>query len=116
MRPESLLELLKQVQTGQTSVSNAAEQLSQVPFEDTGFAKIDHHRSLRIGMPEAIYAAGKTPEQVAEIFFRMVRASGPVLATRATPGALGGGTARGPRRRIFPHRAHDSQGRYRGSA
>ena len=80
-----LLSLLKQVQSGQTTVSSAAELLSQVPFEDTGFAKIDHQRSMRIGMPEAIYAAGKTPEQVAEIFFRMARKSGPVLATRATP-------------------------------
>ena len=84
MRPETLLALLKQVQAGETTVSQAAEQLSQVPFEDAGFAKIDHHRSLRIGMPEVIYAAGKSPEQVAEIFFRMARAGGPVLATRAT--------------------------------
>ncbi len=84
MRPETLLTLLQQVKAGNTSIPDAAEQLSQVPFEDAGFAKIDHHRSLRLGMPEAIYAAGKTPEQVADIFFRMVRAGGHVLATRVT--------------------------------
>ena len=53
-------------------------------FEDTGFAKIDHHRGLRTGMPEVIFAAGKTPAQVAEIFERMVRHGSDVLATRAT--------------------------------
>jgi NCAIR mutase (PurE)-related protein len=84
MNSESLLHLLKQVEAGETSVAHAAERLAQVPFEDAGFAKIDHHRSLRVGMPEVIYAAGKTSEQVAEIFFRMARADGPVLATRAT--------------------------------
>jgi NCAIR mutase (PurE)-related protein len=84
MRPEILLSLLQQVQSCETSVASAAERLSQVPFEDVGFAKIDHHRSLRIGMPEAIYAAGKTPDQVAEIFFRMARAGEHVLATRVT--------------------------------
>jgi hypothetical protein len=42
------------------------ERLSHLPFEDAGFAKIDHHRSLRLGLPEVIYSAGKTPEQVAE--------------------------------------------------
>ena len=84
MRKETLLRLLQQVQAGQTSIGQAAEELSQVPFEDAGFAKIDHHRALRLGMPEVIYAAGKTPEQVAEIFLRMVRAGEHVLATRAS--------------------------------
>ena len=57
--------------------------LRHLPFEDLGFAKIDHHRPLRVGMPEVIYSAGKTPEQVAEIFMRMAERSSNVLATRA---------------------------------
>jgi len=79
----ALLTLLEEVRSGILNPRDAAEQLSHLPFEDTGFAKIDHHRSLRIGLPEVIYAAGKTPDQVAEIFFRMARAGGNVIATRA---------------------------------
>jgi hypothetical protein len=59
------------------------DRLRHLPFEDLGFAKIDHHRSLRVGMPEVIYSAGKTPEQVAEIFARMALEGNVVLATRA---------------------------------
>lgn len=80
---DSLLALLENVRSGIVDPSDALGQLAHLPFEDTGFAKIDHHRSLRIGLPEVIYAAGKTPEQVAEIFFRMARMGGNVLATRA---------------------------------
>jgi NCAIR mutase (PurE)-related protein len=58
--------------------------LKDLPFEDLGFAKVDHHRALRTGMPEVIFAAGKTTGQVAQIFVRMVQAGGNVLATRAT--------------------------------
>ena len=84
MRADVLFSLLEQVKSGSISPHAAAEQLSQISVEDAGFAKIDHHRSLRIGMPEVIYAAGKTPEQVAEIFFRMARGGESVLATRAS--------------------------------
>lgn len=87
MRSDVLLSLLEQVKSGATSPLTAAEQLSQISVEDAGFAKIDHHRSLRIGMPEVIYAAGKTPEQVAEIFLRMSRSGESVLATRASSDA-----------------------------
>lgn len=84
MRHQALLALLEQVRAGSTTARDAAEKLSQVSVEDTGFARIDHHRSLRIGMPEVIYAAGKSPEQVAEIFFRIGRTGETVLATRAS--------------------------------
>lgn len=87
MRTDVLLSLLEQVKSGMTSPRAAAEQLSQIAVEDAGFAKIDHHRSLRIGMPEVIYAAGKTPEQVAEIFLRMSHTGESVLATRVSPDA-----------------------------
>lgn len=81
---ENILQLLEQVAQGQSTPTAALEQLSQMPYEDAGFAKIDHHRALRLGLPEVIYAAGKTPEQVAEIFVRMAAAGATVLATRAT--------------------------------
>ncbi|HVJ09104.1 MAG TPA: nickel pincer cofactor biosynthesis protein LarB [Acidisarcina sp.] len=85
---ETLLALLQEVRSGIVDPSEALGQLSHLPFEDVGFAKIDHHRSLRIGLPEVIYAAGKTAEQVAEIFFRMARKGGDVLATRADAAAF----------------------------
>jgi NCAIR mutase (PurE)-related protein len=83
MTRDLLLALLRQVERGDLPPADALEKLSHLPFEDAGFAKIDHHRSLRLGLPEVIYAAGKTPDQVAEIFARMTLAGGDVIATRA---------------------------------
>jgi pyridinium-3,5-biscarboxylic acid mononucleotide synthase len=60
--------LLNEVREGRTAVSDALDRLRDLPFEDIGFAKLDHHRALRTGMPEVIFAAGKTPAQVAQIF------------------------------------------------
>jgi pyridinium-3,5-biscarboxylic acid mononucleotide synthase len=76
--------LLKEVSEGRTGVGDALERLKDLPFEDLGFAKLDHHRALRTGMPEVIFAAGKTTAQVAAIFARMANAGGNVLATRAS--------------------------------
>jgi NCAIR mutase (PurE)-related protein len=76
--------LLKEVSEGRIGVGDALERLKDLPFEDLGFAKVDHHRALRTGMPEVIFAAGKTTTQVAAIFERMAKASGNVLATRAS--------------------------------
>ena len=76
--------LLNEVHAGSTSVTDALERLRNLPFEDLGFAKVDHHRALRTGMPEVIFAESKTPAQVAAIFARMARAGGNVLATRAS--------------------------------
>jgi hypothetical protein len=64
-------------------VPAALGQLRHMPFEDLGFAKVDHHRALRCGMPEVILAQGKTPEQVAQIAARLLEQSRNVLATRA---------------------------------
>jgi pyridinium-3,5-biscarboxylic acid mononucleotide synthase len=83
MTRDTILQLLQAIQRGETTPADALAQLSRLPYEDAGFAKIDHHRSLRLGLPEVIYAAGKSPEQVAEIFARMAQAGGSVLATRA---------------------------------
>src|SRR5580658_8369282 len=76
--------LLNEVREGRTALPDALERLRDLPFEDLGFAKLDHHRALRTGMPEVIFAAGKTPSQVALIFARMAAAGGNVLATRAS--------------------------------
>ncbi len=76
--------LLTEVSDGRTSIADALTRLRDLPFEDLGFAKLDHHRSLRTGMPEVIFAAGKTSAQVATIFAHMAHAGGNVLATRAS--------------------------------
>lgn len=84
MRREGVLELLRQLEANRTTPEEVAERLASLPFEDLGFAKVDHHRSLRSGMPEVIFAAGKTPAQVAAIFAKMVASGVSVLATRAS--------------------------------
>jgi len=76
--------LLNEVREGRTDVPQALDRLRDLPFEDMGFAKLDHHRALRTGMPEVIFASGKSTAQVAAIFARMANASGNVLATRVT--------------------------------
>jgi pyridinium-3,5-biscarboxylic acid mononucleotide synthase len=76
--------LLNEVREGRTEVNDALARLRDMPFEDIGFAKVDHHRALRTGMPEVIFSAGKTPAQVAQIFARMAQHGGNVLATRAS--------------------------------
>ena len=85
MTPESLRKLFEQVRRGKLSADEAVARLRHMPFEDLGFAKVDHHRRLRAGMPEVVLAEGKTPRQVASIFAQLAKAGGNVLATRATP-------------------------------
>ena len=82
MNLESLKALLEQVKTGGTSVENALEKLRALPFESLEYAKVDHHRTLRCGMPEVIYCPGKTTEQIVEIFVRLAEKQQNVLATR----------------------------------
>ena len=84
MDPAAIRSLLNEVREGQTDVADALEKLRNLPFEDLGFAKLDHHRALRTGMPEVIFAAGKTTAQVSSIFGGMAKAGGNVLATRAS--------------------------------
>lgn len=83
MNKSSLLELLAEVQLGTLTPEQASVRLATLPFEDLDYAKIDHHRSLRSGLPEVIYAAGKSPKHTAEIFSRMAATGIDVLATRA---------------------------------
>jgi pyridinium-3,5-biscarboxylic acid mononucleotide synthase len=84
MNAESIQKLFQQVRAGKLSPDAAVERLRHLPFEDLGFAKVDHHRTLRAGMPEVILAKGKTPAQVAAIFARLAKHGSNVLATRAT--------------------------------
>jgi len=76
---------LENVRRGQVTIDSAVEQLRHLPYEDLGFAKIDHHRTLRQGYPEVIYGRGKTPKQVTDIVRGMLRAdaSHNILITRA---------------------------------
>src|SRR5438477_11263817 len=85
MERSQLAELLAAVQLGDGSVGDALARLRGMPFEDLGFAKLDHHRALRNGFPEVILGEGKTPEQVVAIAERMAAAGGNVLVTRLAP-------------------------------
>ena len=85
MNASELKRLFEQVRTGKVSADEAVAKLRHLPFEDLGFAKVDHHRSLRAGMPEVIFGPGKNPQHLAEIFGRLARHGNNVLATRVTP-------------------------------
>src|SRR5207247_10178116 len=82
MDPKTLRELLEAVQKGRVSPDQAADQLRTLPYEDLGFAKVDHHRALRRGFPEAVFGEGKTPEQIAAIVDRIAGQGQNVLVTR----------------------------------
>ncbi len=78
-------DLLEKVSRGEVSVEDALLSLKREPFEDLGFAKIDHHRGIRQGVPEIVFGAGKTPEQIATIAGRMIdRGENSVIVTRMT--------------------------------
>jgi NCAIR mutase (PurE)-related protein len=86
MDQQELLKLLELVKAGTVSPGHAIERLKHLPFEDLGFAKVDHHRALRQGFAEVVLGKGKTPQQVAEIVRAMLRkkdAHHNILVTRA---------------------------------
>jgi NCAIR mutase (PurE)-related protein len=85
MDPAKLMSLLEGVAAGGVSPGEAAGRLRDLPFEDLGFAKIDHHRQLRKGYPETIFCAGKTAEQVVSIVGHMHAHGSNVLGTRCPP-------------------------------
>jgi hypothetical protein len=85
MDASSLRDLIDQVASGRCTPDDAVAQLRRLPYADLGFARIDHHRDLRQGMPEAVYGPGKAPEQCAAIVEELLGATaGPVLLTRAS--------------------------------
>lgn len=95
MNPGDLHDLLGAVKDGRISPSEAVDRLRELPYEDLGFATIDHHRALRRGAPEVVYGAGKTPDQVAAIVERIAAAGHNVLVTRASTEARDAVLARG---------------------
>jgi NCAIR mutase (PurE)-related protein len=82
MNIEALKELLNDFRVGRISENDVLERLRTLPFEDLGFAKVDHHRSLRRGFPEVIYGAGKTVDQIVSIAESMVAKKTNLLVTR----------------------------------
>ncbi|MCP4263752.1 MAG: nickel pincer cofactor biosynthesis protein LarB [Planctomycetes bacterium] len=85
MQAEQLKELFEQVKAGQVDIDQAVEKLRHMPFEDLGFACIDHHRQIRRGFPEVIFCPGKTIEHIIKIFENLASKGNNVLATRAEP-------------------------------
>ena len=83
MNEKQLQHILTNVKDGTLNVEEAVQQLRHLPFEDIGFAKIDHHRTIRCGFPEVIYCPGKAAEQVAAIFEKLAKTGQNIIATRA---------------------------------
>ena len=87
MSPERVLSLLERVRSGALKPEAALRELETLPFADLGYAKVDHHRALRQGLPEVIFGQGKTPEQIVGIARRLLEADQNVLVTRLAPEA-----------------------------
>ena len=85
MNAKDIKALFQQVRGGKLTPDEAVQKLKDFPFEDLGFAKVDHHRTLRVGVPEVIFGPGKKPQQLAEIFSRLAERGNNVLATRVSP-------------------------------
>lgn len=84
MNANSIHKILESIRRGELSPDEGVARLRHLPFEDLGFAKVDHHRALRVGMPEVILGEGKTPAQMAQIFSRLAKRGGNILATRSS--------------------------------
>ena len=84
MGEKELKTLLEDVREGRVTSDEAVAKLRQLPFEDLGFAKVDHHRKLRVGIPEVIFGPGKDPEHIAAIFAKLSERGNNVLATRVS--------------------------------
>lgn len=100
MHPQRLRELLEDLLERRTDIEAAMQRLRSLPFEDLGFARVDHHRALRCGFPEVIFGLGKSPRQLVEIFARLAAHGGNVLATRVGPKAAAVVCARFPAARF----------------
>jgi len=95
-------ELFESVRSGAVDVNAALERVRHLPFEDLGFAKVDHHRALRQGMAEVILAQGKTPLQVTEIALRILENGPNLLITRANEATAAAVRERIPQAEYFP--------------
>lgn len=102
MDRSQLKSLLEQVRSGETEIDSALDRLKHMPFEDLGFAKVDHHRALRHGMPEVVFGKGKTPDQIVAIAERLLDCAPNVLITRAEAAATEAVRARFADAEYFP--------------
>jgi pyridinium-3,5-biscarboxylic acid mononucleotide synthase len=102
MDQEQLRALLEQVRSGATGIDAALERMRHLPFEDLGFAKVDHHRALRHGMPEVVFGLGKTPDQISAIAATLLAKANNVLITRTTPGVAERLKCEHPEAEYFP--------------
>jgi len=84
MNEDALKKLLENVKDGKVEIESAYDQLKSLPYEDLGFAKIDHHREIRTGYPEVIYCLGKTVKQIQGIVLNLSERNNNILATRAS--------------------------------
>jgi pyridinium-3,5-biscarboxylic acid mononucleotide synthase len=97
VRPDDLLQLLDDVAAGHVSPTDAAGRLERLPFADLGYARVDHHRAVRQGLPEAVYGPGKSPEQCAGIVAELLaHGTGPVVLTRAAADQAAAALKRNP--------------------
>ena len=100
----SLRQLLDQVRAGEVAPDDAVAALRRLPWADLGFARVDHHRSLRQGMAEAVYAPGKSAEQCAAIVAELLSQPGrPVVLSRATPDQIDAALDRSPGGTVTGH-------------
>lgn len=102
MTESQIRSLLEEVRAGAVDIDAALTRLRHMPFEDLGFAKVDHHRAIRVGMPEVVFGQGKTPEQIVGIAERLAEHVPNVLITRASPEAAASVQARIPEAEYFP--------------
>jgi NCAIR mutase (PurE)-related protein len=101
MQAELLRELLKQVRSGDCTVESAVERLRNLPYEDLGYARLDHHRALRKGFPEVVFCEGKRVEHIVEIMHKLEQKHSSVLATRASAEVYEAVVARLPTAKYF---------------
>jgi NCAIR mutase (PurE)-related protein len=101
MQAELLRDLLKEVRAGTRSVESAIDRLRELPFEDLGYARLDHHRALRKGFPEVVFCEGKRTEHIIEILERLEQKHSAVLATRASREVYEAVLARLPKANYF---------------
>ena len=100
MNTDSIKKLFEQVKRGKVSPDEAVQQLRHLPFEDLGFANVDHHRSLRVGMAEVIFGPGKEPLQLAEIFAKLAQRGNNVLSHARDRRTISSGEAQSAQGRV----------------
>jgi NCAIR mutase (PurE)-related protein len=101
MTRERLHSILTEVAEGKRPVDEALMELRRLPYEDLGFARLDHHRALRKGFPEVVFGEGKTPDQVAKIVDRLIAGSGQAIVTRTNAAIVEAVRAAHPSARFF---------------